>query len=68
MGLTFTGAVEILPDSIPYYADLNPFVVSSIKWDKVPVEASGLYQCYDSSDASLPRSNISLIVPSKYFA
>ena len=54
-------------DSISYISDeLAPFVVSIIKWEKIPVEATGYYECYNSADSTLPATHINLNVPSTW--
>jgi hypothetical protein len=41
------------------------FIISRIRWTKVPVEASGIYQCRDSNDVKQSTSNTTLSVSSK---
>jgi hypothetical protein len=43
----------------------SSFITSRIRWTKVPVEASGIYQCRDLNDVRQSTSNTTLSVSSK---
>lgn len=40
----------------------SSFFTHNIKWKKIPVEASGIYQCSDPDDDSIPIGVIQLNV------
>ncbi len=53
-----------MTSSIVPYSKIGSFSVSEIKWSKVPIEASGIYECYDSTDGRIPVGRIDFVIPS----
>lgn len=59
------GAEKIVNGSANSGSNPTTFILSRIRWTKVPVEASGIYQCRDLNDVSQSTSNATLTVSSK---
>ncbi|EFX73545.1 hypothetical protein DAPPUDRAFT_325092 [Daphnia pulex] len=45
-----------------YPPPLGTFQVHRLKWTNFPVEANGIYQCYDANNLNIPISNITVNV------
>ncbi len=45
-----------------YPQPLGTFQVHRLKWTNFPVEANGIYQCYDANNLNIPVSNITVNV------
>ena len=47
------------------YAPSGTFQVHQLKWRNIPMNAKGIYQCYDSNNLKIPVSNITVNVSGK---
>jgi hypothetical protein len=45
-----------------YPSPLGTFQVHRLKWTNFPVEANGIYQCFDANNLNIPVSNITVNV------
>lgn len=45
-----------------YPPPFRMFQVHRLKWTNFPVEANGIYQCYDANNLNIPVSNITVNV------
>ena len=45
-----------------YPPPLGTFQVHRLKWFNIPMEAKGIYQCYDANNLNIPVSNVTIDV------
>jgi hypothetical protein len=47
-----------------YPPPLGTFQVHRLNWTNIPMEAKGIYQCYDANNLNIPVSNVTVNVAS----